>query len=136
VTVEPERLRSIPLFAGLSEDERHYVAAWMETRHAQPGDRVVPEGAPGYEFFIVEDGTVEVVQDAERIRTLGPGEFFGEMALVGSATRRVASVVATAPLRLLVIHGLHLRELEARQPEVAARIRETVASRLDGGVSR
>ena len=132
VTVHPELLRGVPLFADLSDTELAYVAAWMEARQAQPGDRVIPEGAAGYEFFVIEEGSVEVVHDGERIRALGPGDFFGEMALVGSTSRRAASVVATAPLRVLVMHGLHFRQLEARQPEVARRIRATMASRLDG----
>jgi CRP-like cAMP-binding protein len=135
VTVDPERLRGVPLFADLSDSEREYVAAWMEIRQASPGDRVVPAGAAGYEFFVIDEGTVDVVHDGERIRTLGSGDFFGEMTLVGSATRRAASVIATAPLRVLVMHGLHFRELESRQPEVAKRIRATMASRL-GGVSQ
>src|SRR5437764_15316177 len=82
VTVEADRLRDLPLFSGLSNIEREYVAAWLETRSARPGDRVVAEGAAGYEFFIIEEGTAEVVQDGEGIRALGPGDFFGEMALV------------------------------------------------------
>jgi CRP-like cAMP-binding protein len=136
VTIEADRLRDLPLFAGLSNVEREYVAAWLEMRSAQAGERVIAEGAAGYEFFIIEEGTAEVVQDGEGIRTLGPGDFFGEMALVGLAPRRAASVLATSPLRLLVMHGLHFRELEARQPDVARRIRATVASRLDTGLSR
>ena len=130
MTVDSDRLRPLPLFAGLSDAQRERVAAWMEERTANEGERVVPEGASGYEFYVIESGTVEVTREGALIRTLGPGDFFGEMALVGSSARRAASVVATSPLRALVVHGLEFRELETQLPDVAERIRATMLARL------
>jgi CRP-like cAMP-binding protein len=130
VTVDSDRLRPLPLFVGLSDTERERVAAWMQERTADEGERIVPEGAAGYDFYVIESGTVEVSREGAQIRTLGPGDFFGEMALVGSSARRAASVVATSPLRALVIHGFDFRELETQLPDVAERIRATMLTRL------
>jgi CRP-like cAMP-binding protein len=130
VTVDADRLRPLPLFAGLSAGERERVAAWMEERTAGEGDRIVPEGTAGYEFYVIESGTAEVTREGAPIRTLGPGDFFGEMALVGSTARRAASVVATSQIRALVIHGLDFRKLETQLPDVAERIRATMLARL------
>jgi CRP-like cAMP-binding protein len=120
VTVDSDRLRPLPLFADLSDAQRKRVAAWMEERTADEGERIVPEGTAGYEFYVIESGTVEVTREGALIRTLGPGDFFGEMALVGSSARRAASVVATSPLR----------ELETQLPDVAERIRARMLARL------
>jgi len=130
VTVDSDRLRPLPLFADLSDAQRKRVAAWMEERTADAGERIVPEGAAGYEFYVIESGTVEITREGALIRTLGPGDFFGEMALVGSSARRAASVVATSPLRALVVHGLEFRELETQLPDMAERIRARMLARL------
>ncbi len=130
MTVDSDRLRVLPLFAELSDGDREWVAAWMEERTAQEGERIVPEGAAGYDFYVIEAGTVEVTREGVQIRTLGPGDFFGEMALVGSSSRRAASVVATSPVKALVIHGVDFRELETQLPDVAERIRATMLARL------
>jgi CRP-like cAMP-binding protein len=130
VTPDPARLRALPLFDELSEAEREQVAGWAEERQAQAGERLVTERAAGYEFFVIEEGTAEITHDGEPLRRLGPGDFFGEMALLGSSPRRAASVVATSPLRALVIHGLRFRELETQLPDVAERIKATMRTRL------
>ena len=91
--------------------------------------RVTPAGASGYTFYVIETGSVDVMRSNERIARLGPGEYFGEMALVGDG-RRVADVMATAPTVLFVMFGTSFREMEAAMPDIASRIRATVEERL------
>jgi CRP-like cAMP-binding protein len=125
---EPLRLRAIPLFADLGPDDLDRVASWLEIREESKGRRLTPEGASGYEFFVIEDGTAEVHHEGAKVGSLGPGDFFGEMAMMGDG-RRVADVVATSPITLFEMFGTHFRELEMILPEVAARIRATLEER-------
>jgi len=125
---EPDRLRSIPLFADLRPEDLDRVASWLEIREESEGRRLTPEGASGYEFFVIEDGTADVNHEGAKVGSLGPGDFFGEMAMMGDG-RRVADVVATSPITLFEMFGTHFRELEMTLPEVAARIRATLEER-------
>jgi len=125
---EPLRLRAIPLFADLGPDDLDRVASWLEIREESKGRRLTPEGASGYEFFVIEDGTAEVHHEGAKVGSLGPGDFFGEMAMMGDG-RRVADVVATSPITLFEMFGTHFRELEMILPEVAARISATLEER-------
>ena len=125
---EPLRLRAIPLFADLGPNDLDRVASWLEIREESEGRRLTPEGASGYEFFVIEDGTAEVHHEGATVGSLGPGDFFGEMAMMGDG-RRVADVVATSPISLFEMFGTHFRELEMTLPEVAARIRTTLEER-------
>jgi CRP-like cAMP-binding protein len=77
---------------------------------------------------VIEDGIAEVHHEGAKVGSLGPGDFFGEMAMMGDG-RRVADVVATSPITLFEMFGTHFRELEMTLPEVAARIRATLEER-------
>ncbi len=119
--VEVNRIRSIPLFEGLSEEELTRVATWIEPRSVEAGRVVVPEGESGYTFFVIEQGTVVVHQDGRDLAHLGPGAFFGEMAILGQG-KRVATVTASTDATFLTLFGLEFRQLEAEMPGVAERI--------------
>ena len=125
---EPDRLRAIPLFADLESGDLDKVASWLEIREESEGRRLTPEGASGYEFFVIEEGTADVHHEGAKIGSLGRGDFFGEMAMMGDG-RRVADVVATSPITLFEMFGTHFRELEMNLPEVAARICATLEER-------
>ena len=124
-----DRLRAIPLFSELNDDDLARLATWFTVEEASEGTRLTPEGASGYRFFVIAEGTAEVRQHHEPIATLGAGEFFGEMAIMGDG-RRVADVVATSPMTLFAMFGTEFREMEATLPAVAARIMETLKERL------
>ena len=124
----PRSISAIPLFAQLSQEELETVASWLEIREESEGRRLTPEGASGYDFFVIEDGTADVVHGGEVIGSLGPGDFFGAMAMMGDG-RRVADVVASSPIILFEMFGTHFRELEMRMPQVAATITATLEER-------
>jgi voltage-gated potassium channel len=126
---DPERLATLPLFAALSSDEREQLAGWMEVREASVGQELVSEGASGYTFYVIDEGTAEVLEAGEKVRDLGPGDFFGEMAILGEGRRR-GTVVATSPLRVLAMFGTEFRQLEAELPDLAERIRGEMQERL------
>jgi CRP-like cAMP-binding protein len=128
--VEPQvdRLRAVPLFSELSDDELERLAAWFTVRHEDEGTRITPEGASGYVFFVIDQGTVDVIRDAGVIASLGPGDYFGEMAILGDG-RRVADVIATSPVTLFAMFGTAFRELDAGMPSVAETLRATLEVR-------
>jgi CRP-like cAMP-binding protein len=88
----------------------------------------IHEGASGYTFFVILEGTVDVDRDGERVESLGPGDFFGEMAILGSG-RRNATVTASTHVELLALFGTVFRTMESDHPQVAELIREKVAER-------
>jgi CRP/FNR family transcriptional regulator, cyclic AMP receptor protein len=121
-------LAAVPLFSSLDEAELSAIAGWFDVRAVSEGVRVAGEGAPGYFFFVLGDGTASVTLDGEEIATLGPGDFFGEMSLLG-AGRRTATVTTTSPARLLVLFGTDFRKLQQQLPEAAARIEAAMHER-------
>jgi CRP-like cAMP-binding protein len=126
--MDETRLKTIPLFADLSHHEREQVAQWADEVDVAEGKHLVEQGEFGYEFFVIEDGTAEVRRNDEKIAELGPGDFFGEVALLGE-DRRNASVVATSPLRAIVMFGREFRTMEGQMPHVAATIRQACEER-------
>jgi voltage-gated potassium channel len=126
--MDPGRLKSIPLFAELSEAEREKVSRWADEVEVPEGKHLVDEGKFAYEFFVIEEGTAAVRHGDEVVAELGPGDFFGEIALIESV-RRTASVVATSPMRAVVMFGRDFRSMETEMPAVADRIKRAVEDR-------
>jgi CRP-like cAMP-binding protein len=124
----PDDLTGIPLFAGLTDDERASLADWFEISDAKVGTTLVSEGAAGYSFYVLLDGAAEVTVGDETVATYGPGDFFGEMAILGEG-RRTATVTVTAPSRILSMFGTEFRMLQQVQPDVAAQLEETMRQR-------
>jgi len=100
--VDAKRLESIPLFRDLSRKERDQVARWTDEVDVPEGYRLVEQGRFPHEFFVIVSGTVAVTKDGEHLADLGPGDFFGEIAIV-EHERRTATVVATSPLTAIVM---------------------------------
>jgi CRP/FNR family transcriptional regulator, cyclic AMP receptor protein len=121
-------LETIELFAGLSRRGREEVARQADEVDIDTGEKLVSEGRFGYEFFVIEKGTAEVLRDGQQLAQLGPGDFFGEMALLGDV-RRNASVVAATPMTAVVMTDRAFRALARDMPEVAERIREACRER-------
>jgi CRP/FNR family cyclic AMP-dependent transcriptional regulator len=128
--MDPKHLSEIPLFAGLSKDQRGEVARVADEIDIEAGKRLVSEGRFGYEFFVIENGTAEVVRGDEHIADLGPGDFFGEMALLGDTTRN-ADVVASSAMTAMVMTDSAFRSLARKMPDVAAEIREACRRRTE-----
>src|SRR6476646_10198036 len=117
-----KHLEGIGLFQGLSKDQLAEVARQADEIDVEAGKRLVSEGRFGYEFFVIENGTAEVVRGEEHIADLGPGDFFGEMALLGDTVRN-ADVVSSSPMTAMVMTDAAFRSLSRRMPDVAEEIR-------------
>ena len=131
MAVTPAELAAVPLFASLSEADLTEIAGWFEEEHVSEGVKVAGEGAPGYSFFVIVEGTAVVTVDGTELRTLGPGDFFGEVALLDGG-RRTASVITTAPARLLVLFGTEFRKLQQSRPDIAVQLEAAVTERVEG----
>lgn len=129
-----EELATLPLFSSLDSDQLTTLANWFHDENVGEGVRLVGEGAHGYTFFVLTEGTADVTSEGETVTTLGPGDFFGEIAILGSG-RRTATVTSTTPVRLLAIFGTDFRQLEAGYPEIASRISQAMQDRLAGRTS-
>jgi CRP/FNR family transcriptional regulator, cyclic AMP receptor protein len=128
MAVDAADLGAIPLFSSLSERDLEQLAAWFDTRMASKGVQLTGEGAPGYSFFVLAEGEAVVSSSGTQIATLGPGDFFGEMAILGDG-RRKATVTATTPARLFFMFGTAFRRLQQSQPEVAQRLEAAMVRR-------
>jgi CRP-like cAMP-binding protein len=127
--MQPQELKSIPLFASLGKDELALVARQADEVDVGAGKVLATEGRFAYEFFVIADGAAEVTREGAALRTLGPGDFFGEIGVLESE-RRTASVRATTPMRLVVLTAQGLKGIERQMPAVAERIREAASRRL------
>ncbi len=121
-----------PLFAGLSDKEREQIARWADEIDVDPGKHLVEQGEFPYEFFVIEEGTATVSRDGERLADLGAGDFFGEIALL-EHDRRTASVVASTPLRAIVMHARDFAEMADEMPEVCEQISAEMRKRTREG---
>jgi CRP-like cAMP-binding protein len=127
--MDADGLKAVPLFESLTEDQRHRVAQWADEVEVQAGYHLVDQGSFAHEFFVILEGTAEVTKDGQRLTELGPGDFFGEIALLGQE-RRTASVVATSPMRLIVMFGRDFRQMEHSMPEVHGQIEDAIKARM------
>jgi voltage-gated potassium channel len=130
VSVVVERLSRLPLFAGLSSDELARVARSFEEKQVSAGTRLTLEGASGYSFFVIESGRVEVERGGEVLEMLGPGDFFGEAAIL-TGKRRNATVMANSDVTVLVLFGTEFRVLERELPATAEKIRLKMVERSE-----
>ena len=127
--MDAKSLEKVPLFAGLSHRDRERIARWADAIDVPPNKHLLDEGRLPHEFFVVLEGEVEVVHDGQRLATLGPGDFFGEIALIERG-RRTASVITTTPTTLAVMSPASFQAMRREMPRVAERIDGAIRERL------
>ena len=125
-----ELIRRVPLFAKCSGRELAEVAQVADEIDLREGKEMTREGAPGREFFVLLEGTADVRKGKRKINSLGPGDFFGEIALL-TDRGRTATVTATSPVTLVVMAGRDLQMLERHAPEVSDRLKRVLGERLE-----
>jgi CRP-like cAMP-binding protein len=126
--MDERRLESIPLFASLSDRERRQVAHWADEVDIGQGQRLVNQGAFAHEFFVILEGEAEVTREGQHLTDLGPGDFFGEIALE-TADRRTATVTAKSPMKVVVMFGRDFHQMESSMPQVADQIKKAIEER-------
>lgn len=125
------QLAAIPLLAELSDEDLVVLAERMHELEVEAGSYVVEQGELSYKFYVILEGTAAVEREGEHLADLGPGDFFGEMGIVGHS-RRNADVVATSPMRMVVLVGWDLRTLMDQFPRLRRRIQHAIVDRPEG----
>jgi CRP/FNR family cyclic AMP-dependent transcriptional regulator len=130
--LDASRLKSIPLFEEVGEEELAQIAPFATEVEVEAGRELVREGDFSYEFMAIEEGEAEVTRGGEHVADLGPGDFFGEMGLL-ERTLRNATVTAKTPIRLVTLTGWDLKRVERSAPEAMERIRSVLEERRQAG---
>lgn len=123
-----DRLRSVPLFGGCTDKELTFIASRTDEVDIQAGRTLTEKGKSGGDFFIILEGRAEVDADRGK-RSLGPGDFFGEIALIDNGPR-TATVKAATPMRCLVLGHAQFRDVLHQNGEIAVKILRAVTERL------
>jgi CRP-like cAMP-binding protein len=129
--MDPNRLKAIPLFSQLSDEEANRLAAFATETSAAEGQILMKQGDYAVELIAIEEGTADIIQDGKKIASLGPGDLIGEMALFNREPRN-ADAIATSPMRLLKLTHWEIRRMS---DETVERIKEVVDQRAQAGVS-
>jgi CRP-like cAMP-binding protein len=119
----------VPLFAGFPKKDLQKLAKRLTARRFPEGHSVTVQGESGIGFFIIEEGTATVEVEGEVVRTLGPGDYFGEVALIDSGPRS-ATVTATSDLRCRGLTAWEFRPFVTEHPEVAWELLQYLVERL------
>ena len=130
--MDATRLKSIPLFEEMGDEELAQIAPFAQEVAVQEGKVLVREGDYSYEFMAIEEGTAEVTRSGEHLADLGQGDFFGEMGLL-EKTLRNATVTAETPMRLITLTGWDLRRVERAAPQAIERVRAVLEERRQAG---
>jgi CRP-like cAMP-binding protein len=128
--VSPVELAGVPLFDSLTSEQLVALAEWFDERTVSEGATLVGEGRSGYSFFVLLEGAAVVVADGREVAQYGPGDVFGEMAILGDG-RRTATVTATVPSRVLELFGTEFRRLASEHPAIAAELEASARSRQE-----
>jgi CRP-like cAMP-binding protein len=124
------KLRAIPMFAHLDDDALERIGAVVTEFEAGAGHVLVQPGQEGSGLFILEEGSVVVELHNGTSVTLGPGEFFGELAILAPNVPRTARVRALTPVRCLAISRLEFSRVLAEQPAIAVAMLPVLARRI------
>jgi CRP-like cAMP-binding protein len=124
-------LAGVPLLAGLGRRDLEEVGRLADEVDLPEGRVVARQGATADEFFVVIDGSVRCERDGQHLCDLGPGEFFGELAVLGEMPR-TATVTTTSPTSLLVVGHREFHALLSKYPTVQGAVLKSVVQRLSG----
>ena len=128
--MDPARLKKIPVFADLSDEEIGHIAALAAEVSVPESKELVREGDYSYDVLAIEEGTARVERAGVVLADLGPGDVVGEMGVL-ERSQRNATVVATSPMLLVTLTSWDIRRLAKTAPAAVEHLREVVAQRRD-----
>jgi cAMP-dependent protein kinase regulator len=129
--MDPNRLKAIPIFSHLSEEEAHRLAAFATETSVAEGQILMKQGDYSTELIAIEEGTADVIQDGNKVASLGPGALIGEIGLFERRPRN-ADVIATSPMRVMKLTHWEIRRMS---DDTVERIKEIIAQRTQDGVA-
>jgi CRP-like cAMP-binding protein len=130
MSVTLDALQKVPFLAHVDRKKLDQLAQTMSERDVPAGKEVVTQGKGGVAFFMIIEGTATVVVDGEERRTLGPGDHFGEIALIVPDIPRTSTVRAANELRLAALTAWNFKPWVHQNPDVAWALLETLAKRF------
>jgi CRP/FNR family transcriptional regulator, cyclic AMP receptor protein len=130
-----EMLGQVPLFQGLSQTELGIVMSTTQEVRFEPGEEIVREGDLGAGFHLILEGTATVLRGKRKVRTLGPGDSFGDIALIDGG-HRTATVRADSALHTLSVASWHFKPLLLEHPQIAFKLLVQLCRRLREAESR
>jgi CRP-like cAMP-binding protein len=130
-----ELLKRVPLFADLEKKELEQIASSMKPRTFSPGQQIAVEGESGVGFFVIEDGQAKVTVHGDEVRTLGPGDYFGEVALITHGAR-TATVTADTELKTYGMTFWDFRPLVEDTPGIAWKLLQGAVKQYDQSQQR
>ena len=124
-----DTLSTVPLFANLGRKDLERIANNMADRRFDAGSTVTEQGGSGVGFFVIEDGQATVSVAGEEVRKLGPGDYFGEIALIDNG-RRSATIVADTDLQCRGMTAWEFRPQVQSNSEMAWPLLEALVGKL------
>lgn len=122
-------LEKNPLWAGLDRKDLKAIVKVSEERKFETGDIILGKGEGGVGFYLIMDGSVDVKSDSKILAKLGPGQFFGEMAVLDNQPRS-ADVIAAEPSRCFIISEWSFKALISQNPRIALKMLQELVRRL------
>ena len=129
--MDPNRLKEIPIFSHLSDDEAKRLAAFASETSVAEGQILMKQGDYSVELIAIEEGSADVIRDGQKIASLGKGDLIGEMGLFERRPRN-ADVIATSPMRVLKLTHWEIRRMSE---DTIERIRKVIEEREKAGVA-
>ena len=128
--MDASRLKKIPVFADLGDDEIEAMARLASEVSVPEGKELVREGDYSYDVLVIEEGTASVERGGDVIAELGPGDVIGEMGVL-ERSQRNATVVATSSMMLVTLTSWDIRKLNKSTPAVVEHLRSLVEQRKE-----
>ena len=122
--MNPENLRAVPLFSSMAEEDLRRIATFATEDSASEGTTLVREGDFSNDMVAIESGTADVLRGDQTIGSLGPGDVFGEIGVLGKENR-TATIMATSAMRLVRLDSWNVKRLPAEVREQMAQLVET-----------
>jgi CRP-like cAMP-binding protein len=129
--MDEKRLKEIPIFSNISDEEAHRLAAFATETSIAEGQMLMKEGDYSVELIAIEEGKADVIQNGEKVATLGKGDLIGEMGLLERRPRN-ADVIAAEPMRVIKLTHWEIRRMS---DDTIDRIKEIVEKRRQQGVA-
>ena len=127
--MDPSRLKKIPIFSEISDDEAHRLAAFATETSVAEGQILMKQGDYSVELIAIEEGTADVIQDGKTVASLGEGDLIGEMGLFERKPRN-ADVIATSPMRVMKLTHWEIRRMSE---DTVERIKQIIEKRSQDG---
>ena len=124
-----ELLRNVDLFAGLSTKELETVADACKQAQFSDGDNIVTQGDPSARLYVIVDGTADVFVHGAKVESVGPGDYFGEIAVIDEQPR-AATVTATSPVTALSLANFNVKRLIRTVPDIGIKMLRKACERI------